>query len=114
MRGHGGNFSFLTPRAHTHHHRWQCSSHLTALHSIAAVALSNTLMMCPGYDDVRNTCSSLVTHFSVVLPERLPFFCAPSLSLLARHYVDPVEEVRQAARALMEGSKSPLIATECL
>ena len=61
-------------------------------------------MMCPGYDDVRNVCSLLVTHFSVVLPERLPAFCAPSLSLLARHYVDPVEEVQQAARALMEVS----------
>ena len=104
VRGHGGNFSFLTPCAHTRHHRWQCSSHLTALHSIAAVTLSNTLMMCPGYDDVRNACSSLVTHFSVVLPEKLPLFCAPSLSLLASHYVDPVEEVQQAARALMEGT----------
>ncbi|KOO35531.1 wd40 repeat-containing protein [Chrysochromulina tobinii] len=104
VRGHGGNFSFLTPCAHTRHHRWQCSSHLTALHSIAAVTLANTLMMCPGYDDVRNACSSLVTHFSVVLPEKLPLFCAPSLSLLASHYVDPVEEVQQAARALMEGT----------
>ena len=61
-------------------------------------------MMCPGHDEVRNVCSSLVTHFSVVLPERLPSFCAPSLSLLARHYVDVVEEVQQAARALMEGT----------
>ena len=41
-------------------------------------------------------CSGLVTHFSVVLPERLPSFCAPSLSLLARHYLDAVEEVRHA------------------
>ena len=104
MRGHGGNFSFLTPRMQTTQHRWQCSAHLTALHSLAAVALANTLMTCPGYDDVRNVCSSLVTHFSVVLPERLPLFCAPSLSLLARHYVDSAEEVQQAARALMEGT----------
>ena len=104
VRGHGGNFSFLTPRAQARHHRWQCSSHLTALHSIAAVALANTLMMSPGYDEVRNVCSSLVTHFSVALPERLPHFCSPSLSLLARHYVDSVEEVQQAARALMEGT----------
>ena len=104
VRGHGGNFSFLTPRAQVRHHRWQCSSHLTALHSIAAVALANTLMMSPGYDDVRNVCSSLVTHFSIVLPERLGSFCSPSLSLLARHYVDGVEEVQQAARALMEGT----------
>ena len=64
VRGHGGHFSFLTPRAQSRHHRWQCSSHLTALHSIAAVALANTLMMSPGYDEVRNVCSSLVTHFS--------------------------------------------------
>ena len=61
-------------------------------------------MMCPGYDAVRNACSSLVTHFSVVLPERLPSFCAPSLSLLARHYADPNEEVQQAARSLMEAN----------
>ena len=107
VRGHGGHFSFLTPRGQAGtaaHHRWQCSAHLTALHSIAAVSLSNTLMMCPGHDEVRNVCSSLVTHFSVVLPEKLPLFCAPSLSLLARHYVDAVEEVQQAARALMEGT----------
>eukprot|EP00966_Prymnesium_polylepis_P252314 5833083-Prymnesium_polylepis.1 len=43
-------------------------------------------------------------HFSVLLPERLPAFCAPSLSLLARHYVDSADEVQQAARALMEGT----------
>ena len=98
VRGHGGNFSFLTPRAQLRHHRWQCSSHLTALHSIAAVSLANTLMMSPGCDDVRNVCSSLVTHFSIMLPERLPSFCAPSLSLLARHYVDAVEEVQQVSR----------------
>ena len=104
VRGHGGNFSFLTPKAQLAHHRWQCSSHLTALHSIAAVSLANTLMSSPGNDEVRNVCSSLVTHFSVMLPERLPSFCAPSLSLLARHYVDSVEEVQQAARALMEGT----------
>jgi hypothetical protein len=61
-------------------------------------------MTCPGNDDVRNVCSGLVTRFSVVLPERLRAFCAPSLSLLARHYVDPIEEVQQAARALMEGT----------
>ena len=104
MRGHGGNFSFLTPRMQSTQHRWQCSAHLTALHSLAAVALANMLLTCPGYDEVRNVCSSLVTHFSVVLPERLPLFCAPSLSLLARHYVDSAEEVQQAARALMEGT----------
>lgn len=104
VRGHGGNFSFLTPSAHTIQHRWRCSAHLTALHSVAAVALANTLMTCPGYDEVRNVCSGLVTHFSIVLPERLPLFCAPSLSLLARHYVDAAEEVQQAARALMEGT----------
>ena len=96
VRGHGGHFSFLTPRSQTPHHRWQCSAHLTALHSIAAVSLSNTIMMCPGHDEVRNVCSGLVTHFSVVLPERLPSFCAPSLSLLARHYLDAVEEVQHA------------------
>ena len=104
VRGHSGNLSFLTPRAQSRHHRWQCSSHLTALHSIAAVALANTRMCSPGNDDVRNVCSSLVTHFSVALPEKLPLFCAPSLSLLARHYADPVEEVQQAARALLEGT----------
>ena len=67
VRGHGGHFSFLTPRANTSEHRWECSSHLTALHSMSAVALANTLMGCPGYDDVRNVCSALVTRFSVVL-----------------------------------------------
>ena len=104
VRGHGSNFSFLTPRAQTRTHRWQCSSHVTALHSISAVALANTLMMLPGYDEVRNVCSLLVTHFSVALPERFTDFCAPSLSLLARHYVDSVEEVQEAARALLEGT----------
>ena len=89
VRGHSGLLSFLTPGAHHalgHHrahlgmqyHRWRSSAHLTALHSIAAVALSNALMMCPGNDDLRNVCSGLVTHFSVVIPERLPGFCAPS------------------------------------
>ena len=81
------------------YHRWRSSAHLTALHSIAAVALSNALMMCPGNDDLRNVCSGLVTHFSVVIPERLPGFCAPSLSLLARHYIDAVEYVQQSARS---------------
>ena len=61
-------------------------------------------MMCPGNDDLRNVCSGLVTHFSVVIPERLPGFCAPSLSLLARHYIDAVEYVQQSARSLMEGT----------
>ena len=115
VRGHSGLLSFLTPGAHHalgHHrahlgmqyHRWRSSAHLTALHSIAAVALSNALMMCPGNDDLRNVCSGLVTHFSVVIPERLPGFCAPSLSLLARHYIDAVEYVQQSARSLMEGT----------
>ncbi|KAL1506906.1 hypothetical protein AB1Y20_007770 [Prymnesium parvum] len=104
VRGHGYHFSFLTPRMQSSQHRWQCSPHLTALHSLAAVALATTLMSCPGYDEVRNICSSLVTYFSVVLPEKLPSFSAPSLSLLARHYVDSSDEVQQAARAMMEGT----------
>eukprot|EP00965_Chrysotila_dentata_P055106 1828687-Pleurochrysis_carterae.AAC.1 len=61
-------------------------------------------MMCPGYDELRNVCSSLVTHFSIALPDSLSAYVPPSLSLLARHYVDSVEEMQQAARSLMEGS----------
>ena len=53
VRGHGCTFSFLTPCMYVASHRWQCSAHLTALHSLAAVALANTLMSSPGYDEVR-------------------------------------------------------------
>jgi len=102
--GHGGRLSFLTPHAQRRDRRWQCSPHMTALWSLGAVSLANTLMMCPGYDEVRNTCSSVVTHFSVTVPEAMPQLAPPSLSFLARHYCDPTEEVQAAARALLEGA----------
>ena len=86
--------------------RWQCSPHMTALWSLGAVSLANTLMMCPGYDEargtrcsqrvhrpsltpvppcdeVRNTCSSVVTHFSVTVPEAMPQLAPPGTSSLS-------------------------------
>ena len=59
VRGHTGNFSFLTPRAQSHHHRWQCSSHLTALHSIASreldAASAETVKRLDFYDELNWT-----------------------------------------------------------
>ena len=73
VRGHGGNFSFLTPSAHTPQHRWQCSAHLTALHSVAAVTLANTLMSCPGYAQptILTTLGRLARVAHVVCPAHL-------------------------------------------
>ena len=42
--------------------RWQCSPHMTALWSLGAVSLANTLMMCPGYDEARGTRCSQSVH----------------------------------------------------
>ena len=43
------------------------SRSLTPTRRLAAVSLAHTLMSSPGCDAVRNVCSSLVAHFSVVL-----------------------------------------------
>lgn len=104
VRGHAGLLSLLTPASSHGAGRWRCSSHLTALHSLAAVTLCNTLMSHPGNDRFRNFCSLLAAHFSVRLPSSLPGFCPPSLTLLARTFVDPVDAVQQAARVLMDGT----------
>jgi len=98
--GHGGRLSFLCPRAP----RWQASPHLSALWSLAAIATANTLVSRAGDEQLRTACSSLVSHISVGLPSLLPRLCAPSLSLLARHYCDASEEIQAAAHALLEGA----------
>lgn len=101
--GPSGSFSFLTPSAQACQHRLQCSTHLTALCTIAPVALANALMACPACSDERNACFGLVTHL-IALRRQLQLFCAPSLSLLARYFADVVEEVRLASRAVMEST----------
>mmetsp|Transcript_8231 Transcript_8231/g.19901 ORF Transcript_8231/g.19901 Transcript_8231/m.19901 type:complete len:468 (-) Transcript_8231:87-1490(-) len=70
----------------------------------------------PGSERVRPFAALLAAHYSVRLPDSLKRFCPPSLTLLARTYVDSVDAVQQAARVLMDGTlrRMPLATQEQL
>jgi hypothetical protein len=108
VRGHGVCLGLLTPAASSGAGRWRTSSHLTALHALAAVTLCNTLVARPAAnaDALRAFGSLLATQLAVKLPDALAGrgFCPPSLTLLAKTYVDPADAVQQAARVLLDGT----------
>jgi WD40 repeat protein len=105
MLGADGNMSVLVPRSSELAGRWQCSDSLTALHTLASVAISKCLL---AYDvneslqthENRNASSHLMSYFCVLLPEKVPQFVNPSPAVLAAFWQDPLEDIMQAARVI--------------
>jgi hypothetical protein len=96
IRGHGGNLSLIVPSTSPRCRRWQLSSTLTALHTVAAVSYTTTLMHVESF---KNSCSQLVAQLCTILPETLPEYVEPSLDFLVLFWRDPIDDVMQAARS---------------
>lgn len=106
MLGVDGNMSVLVPRASELAGRWQCSDSLTALHTLASVAIAKCLL---AYDvneslqthEQRTASSHLMSYFCVLLPDKVPHFVYPSLTVLAAFWQDPLEDILQSARVIL-------------
>lgn len=102
--GHGGRLSFCTPTVGQTVQRWASSAHLSGVSELSLAAVANTMATGATDEQARHACAKLVQHVAVSLAARLPNRCAPSLSLLARHSVDPSEDVQTAARLLLDST----------
>ncbi|KJE93029.1 hypothetical protein CAOG_03891 [Capsaspora owczarzaki ATCC 30864] len=98
--GDDGRISLMLPDANNGSMRWQSSAHLSALCSMSVITLANTFMTL-GSEVRRDGWSHLITVTCALLPDLLPNFVEPSLTLLARFWMDVQTDLQQAARTLV-------------
>ena len=116
MRGHGGVVTYLTPSANQAygHGRWKFSPYMTSVQALSLVSMARLLLEL-GCDN--QMCVDLITQACVLLPETMPGFVAPSLSLLARYWEDTWESLQDAARSLLSAAinrMSPAERSSCV
>lgn len=80
--------------------RWKSSNQLTALHVLAAVTFTKSLL----YLGDEKASSYLLTYFCSMAPETTADYVEPSLLFLTNYYQDPMDDVVQSARALFASS----------
>eukprot|EP01113_Clastostelium_recurvatum_P031289 TRINITY_DN3889_c0_g1_i3.p1 TRINITY_DN3889_c0_g1~~TRINITY_DN3889_c0_g1_i3.p1 ORF type:complete len:1460 (+),score=297.90 TRINITY_DN3889_c0_g1_i3:131-4381(+) len=96
-RGEGGNLGLLVPSAGALS-RWQCSGEMTAIVSMAAVAIAKALL---SISDQKNACSQVLAFYCAHVPELLRnTYVEPSLPVLASFWQDDNEDLMQAARSI--------------
>merc|ERR1711998_100425 len=103
--------TYLTPRANQlhGHGRWQFSPYMTSVQSLSLVSMARLLLNL-GCDN--QMCVDLITQACVLLPETVPHFVPPSLSLLARYWEDTWEDLQDAARSLLTAAINRMSAKE--
>ena len=98
-RGANGNISIFAPGVLTGTNAWMVSPHFTATRLISIVAFTKALLSRRGYED---EVSAVMTFYCTRIFSWLPPGARlPSLGLLARFWMDPHENVQDAARALI-------------
>jgi len=99
FHGVGGAVTALLPSACGGKSRWSYSSDLTALHSLALVAVFMTPLKCKLQQGLF---SKLITNYGVIFPEILSCYKDASLSMLGRCGLSSWEEGHVAARLLLQ------------
>jgi hypothetical protein len=69
LRGHKGKLTMMTPQYSQAYARYSCSSFLTALHSLAAVAYTKALLQI---GEGKNAFSKILSYFCALLPDSVP------------------------------------------
>ncbi|GAM26255.1 hypothetical protein SAMD00019534_094300 [Acytostelium subglobosum LB1] len=101
LLGEGGNLSFLTPKAARMHAALQCSDFLTSQITLAAVAMSRTILRVGGMETI---CGQLLTSYCVDIPDSLTSYIYPDLSYLASFCLNSTDDIMFSARTIFKVS----------
>eukprot|EP01105_Mastigella_eilhardi_P024743 TRINITY_DN651_c0_g1_i10.p1 TRINITY_DN651_c0_g1~~TRINITY_DN651_c0_g1_i10.p1 ORF type:complete len:1417 (+),score=268.43 TRINITY_DN651_c0_g1_i10:51-4253(+) len=101
--GEGLTMSFLFPcvSAGGKFGQWQTSAHMSGSLQLAAVTLAKTLLQ---RRENSGACSQLLSFFCAILPDAVPGFEEPSLSLMTTFWSDISIDVMQSARSLFSST----------
>jgi len=98
IRGHAGVVTYMVPTASAGWGRWRFSSYMSAVQALSVVSLARLLLSLGCNNEF---CVEMITEACVAIPESVPQYCSPSLSLLARYWDDTWEDLQDAARTLL-------------
>ncbi|KAJ3078094.1 hypothetical protein HK102_004739, partial [Quaeritorhiza haematococci] len=84
------------------HAEWCISPTLTGSRLLNIMALTRSVLYMKGLEEEVIT---LLTHYGAMLPGVVgKSFCFPSFSLLAKYWQDPIVDIQQGARSLLQAS----------
>eukprot|EP01087_Luapelamoeba_hula_P016447 TRINITY_DN5059_c0_g1_i1.p1 TRINITY_DN5059_c0_g1~~TRINITY_DN5059_c0_g1_i1.p1 ORF type:complete len:1085 (+),score=167.54 TRINITY_DN5059_c0_g1_i1:1259-4513(+) len=95
-----GMLAALVPAASECGGRWQCSDHLSGVHTLAAITVTKALLHIGN----KNASSKLLSFYCGVLPDVVEHYIYPSLPFIAHYYLDMNDDVQHSARSLFSST----------